>query len=154
MAKAEVFHEAMFEAGPKKIRWSRILSQLPDKPVMAKLQRFGNYSPYIFIPIDEVEDVVKSLLFLLEYHERNVEPVEMSDIVLTLEPDERVILAEEPVDVEPTEAIAGTPCNNCTKHERGCTSDLKDTPGLTSCPDQYPRRSAHNQERYERDGYC
>ena len=135
MAKAEVFHDSMFEAGPSKIGWSRSLSQLPDKPVMVRLQRFGNYAPYIFIPIDEVEDVAKSLIFLLEFHKKNVEPVEMSDVVLTLEPSE---LAEE----EPMEAAIAelSPCNNCTKYERGCSSPNRDTVGLLTCPDQYPIR--------------
>jgi len=134
---AETFHDSMFEAGPSKIGWSRSLSQLPDKPVMVRLQRFGNYAPYIFIPIDEVEDVAKSLIFLLEFHKKNVEPVEMSDVVLTLEPSE---LAEEVIGVVEEPKGVEHPCNNCTKHERGCTSPNKDAAGLLTCPDQYPIR--------------
>ncbi len=96
----DIFHESEFSAGLQKIPWTRTLSQLPDKPPMVKLQRHGNYAPYLLIPIDEAEDVAKSLLFLLEFH-RKME----SDIVPSLvsenigRPDAPVEMSEEKGEV-------------------------------------------------------
>ena len=83
----------------------------------AVTERLG---PYVIKPIVEEEDTV-----------------EVSDVVLGPVSDTSGL-----IDVKnPQPTDAPRPCNNCTKHERGCTSPLKDSVGLTSCVDQYPTRS-------------
>lgn len=104
---------------------------------MAKLQRHGSgYTPYMFIPIDEVEDVARSLLFMLAFYEKN--DLSAHD---SLPPGKQVL--EKADDQGEEVPLEDRPCEDCTKAARGCSFAHKDNPNLKSCPEQYPIRGAY-----------